>query len=316
MPGESLSDDSSSSSSDSPGSDVEYSCTIRLSGSGHDDIRACRTKRSASPLLSQPPSKRRKLVETDLTVVVGEGAEKKIFPCHKLVLRLASEVFDSMFSHDMKEKQESVLELRDKAPAEWELFYSFIDPETAGLAQINRTNVLTLLPWFHEYGMTSLVCQCDRIIAKLANTGAQSDDLIHYALLSYHYELRYTKSSVLPIIASRIEKGDLVLDPELISKLEPLLLRAEYRILWVPIHDLLPLALGIADPNDFFEKKTELSFLVMKEQRLRVMEEVMTKMPKFISQLPFFSYEGRDRVKKAVAKKLSKELKGIITRMP
>lgn len=279
-------------------------------GSPLDSERASRN--GGCDVGSHLSSKRRKLVEPDMTVIVGEGAESRAFLCHKLVLRLASEVFDNMFSHDMKEKHESTIELKCKKPSEWELFYSFVDPETAGLAQIDRKNVFALLPWFHEYGMASLVCQCDRIIAKLANAGAQNGDVIHYSLLSHCYELRDTKASALPIVTARIENGNLMLDQELISSLRPLLLSDDYRSLWLTLRDLLPVSLNITDPKDFFDKELELSFLVIKEQRLRVMEEVVKTMPKFVSQLPSISYEGRDRVKKAVAKKLGKELKGVV----
>lgn len=219
------------------------------------------------------PKRRRLLLEPDVLVVVGDGEDRREFPCYKAILCLASEVFDVMLFHEMKEQRESVIKLRDKDPPEWELFYAFIDPETARFQELNKENVMILLPWFHEYRMMSLVEQCDEIIEHMASKFIRNDRLVRFLEAACRYDLNRTKANVVLIIRRRFEDHSIALEKDLLTAMEPLLLRDEFEeSLWHPIRDLLPENLRITEPRQLF-RRDELVLLVMKEYKLRVMKK-------------------------------------------
>lgn len=106
----------------------------------------------------------------DVVVSVGRGDAKREFECYKIALSFASPYFDAMFSTDMTENHRGRVEFPDKHPAEWELFYSFIDPSLVGdatrsPAAIKEDNAMVLTPWFHEFAMQTHVSKCDRVLA-------------------------------------------------------------------------------------------------------------------------------------------------------
>mmetsp|Transcript_15267 Transcript_15267/g.27752 ORF Transcript_15267/g.27752 Transcript_15267/m.27752 type:complete len:352 (-) Transcript_15267:342-1397(-) len=116
-----------------------------------------------------PTPKRLRSQDPDVVVAVGQGDAKKEFECYRIALSFASPYFDTMFSVDMAESNNSRIEFPDKDPAEWELFYSFIDPSQISEARhdavINEENVMVLTPWFHEFQMKKYLTECDRILA-------------------------------------------------------------------------------------------------------------------------------------------------------
>ena len=124
-----------------------------------------KTKKSTSNGSTLVPLKRKfRSQPPDIIVAVGQGDNKIEFECYKLFLCCNSEVFDSMFSHSMRENQTSRIELPDKDPDEWKVFYDCIGPGTANLSQVTTENAMTLAPWFHEYQMEALLARCDDII--------------------------------------------------------------------------------------------------------------------------------------------------------
>ena len=70
-----------------------------------------------------------------------------------------------MFSHGLKENETSMIEIPDKDPDEWKIFYEFIDPSTIMSAKVTKENALMLAPWFSEYGMDLLKEECDEVIS-------------------------------------------------------------------------------------------------------------------------------------------------------
>ena len=110
---------------------------------------------------------RKKLCSQDYDVIitVGSGEVRQEFECYKVILCYASDVFDNMFCHSMRERNTSRIELPDKDPKEWKIFYKFIDPTSARSAKITKSNALSLVPWFHEYHLISLLHECDAMIS-------------------------------------------------------------------------------------------------------------------------------------------------------
>lgn len=70
----------------------------------------------------------------------------KELECYSQIFCFGSEYFDTMLSHPMKEKETSSIELPDKTPEDWKLFYEFIDPSTIVGAKVTMDNVLVLAP--------------------------------------------------------------------------------------------------------------------------------------------------------------------------
>ena len=117
----------------------------------------------------------------DVTVAVGQGNAMQEFECHKIALAFASPYFDAMFCADMREKTSGLVELPDKDPEEWKLFYWFIDPgqiRATKKAQpcVGEENVMTLTPWFHEFQMESYLSECDDIIAAIIKDMSKKGD--------------------------------------------------------------------------------------------------------------------------------------------
>jgi len=103
-------------------------------------------------------------------VAVGQGDAMREFECYKIALSFASPYFDAMLSTNMAENNDSRIEFPEKDPAEWELFYRFIDPIQIGVAKhdiiIHEKNAKILTPWFHEFQMEAYMEECDEILSK------------------------------------------------------------------------------------------------------------------------------------------------------
>mmetsp|Transcript_19410 Transcript_19410/g.46576 ORF Transcript_19410/g.46576 Transcript_19410/m.46576 type:complete len:320 (-) Transcript_19410:250-1209(-) len=135
-----------------------------MSSSADTTAQAPAAGQAAKKIRSQPP---------DVIVSVGSGESMREFPCYKVILSFASNYLDTMLSSSMKEGTLNRIDFPDKVPEEWEIFYEFIAPQKSGRskhsnsnANINSDNVMTLLPWFHEFQMNDYVRDCDDYIAQ------------------------------------------------------------------------------------------------------------------------------------------------------
>jgi len=85
----------------------------------------------------------------------------------------------------MTENNESRIEFPNKDPDEWKIFYPFIDPFQLGEAlsthaTIDDENVMTLVPWFHEFQMGSLHQQCDEFLSDKVLSLARAEKVKNY----------------------------------------------------------------------------------------------------------------------------------------
>eukprot|EP00339_Tiarina_fusa_P026926 CAMPEP_0117044608 /NCGR_PEP_ID=MMETSP0472-20121206/30913_1 /TAXON_ID=693140 ORGANISM="Tiarina fusus, Strain LIS" /NCGR_SAMPLE_ID=MMETSP0472 /ASSEMBLY_ACC=CAM_ASM_000603 /LENGTH=340 /DNA_ID=CAMNT_0004756397 /DNA_START=135 /DNA_END=1157 /DNA_ORIENTATION=- len=221
---------------------------------------------------SLPGSKRVRSQEPDVTVVVGTGEDKEEFQCYRLVLSLASECFDAMLSAGMKENLESKIEFPDKTPQEWRLFYSFLDPATSRSAKISSDNVEALIPWFHEYQMSSLLEECDNVLHyvlyfefrpsasmdgfydfPLCSQMGSCNRILRYALLSVKYGLGNCRRDALLELPVALQLVGESLDTAEICVLIPPLLQHEAtsRIVWDWIQRIQPILRDEVDFSDF-----------------------------------------------------------------
>ena len=138
---------------------------------------------------AQPSPKRVKSQPPDVVVVVGQGDAQVEFECYSTLLSFASEVFDTMLSTDMKEKRTHRIDLPDKNPEEWKMFYDFIEDRNAKVEARERSGVRPsvilsetkerarlLLPWFHEFQMTALVEECDDVLQRELLSFSKGED--------------------------------------------------------------------------------------------------------------------------------------------
>ena len=102
-----------------------------------------------------------------MIVVVGDEE----YECFKVALCCASDYFDTLLESATQGDKLSRIELKDKDPKEWEVFYKTIDPlvrigEVRPENPIDETNAVMLTKWFHEFKMDSHLKECDAILKK------------------------------------------------------------------------------------------------------------------------------------------------------
>ena len=194
---------------------------------------------AASDDTESPPVKRLKSQPPDVVVAVGRGETQVEFECYTQLLSFASEVFDTMLGTNMKEKDTGRIELPDKDPEEWKLFYEFVEDRNAKVEVINRsdetkTRARTLLPWFHEFQMTALIRECDDTLQKEGPTRYWASyskekrkeifQLCHELLsMSYVYDLPRTQKRVSEVLSSAIMHDCDLFDLDSIKNIIPLL---------------------------------------------------------------------------------------------
>eukprot|EP00438_Fugacium_kawagutii_P008315 Skav206338 [mRNA] locus=scaffold1420:487316:498005:- [translate_table: standard] len=98
----------------------------------------------------------------DISVVFDNEttAEMTEIRAHSLVLMLASEVFQKMLTHEMKEKNTRQIHLPGKCPEEFKVLLKFLQPLAGRLQKISMDNVSFLMKWAHEYGIGILETEC------------------------------------------------------------------------------------------------------------------------------------------------------------
>jgi hypothetical protein len=122
--------------------------------------RKCKMASNNMPRFDAPndrPIINNRKEEPDVTIIVGG----KTFRHYRQVLCLASDFFDAALNSGMKESLTSTIEFPDKKPEEWELFASFLEPLSH--TKVTESNVVMLTPWFHEFGASALLEECDRV---------------------------------------------------------------------------------------------------------------------------------------------------------
>jgi len=209
--------------------------------------------------------------KADVTVVVG-GRE---FFHYSQVLCLASDFFEVALKSGMKEAETMRIEFPEEDPCEWELFASFLEPFSQ--AKITQSNVVTLIPWFHKLGITSMLNRCDRVfvdtvsppfqrrcwkldghlsvpdVARLRN---KLHDLLHAYAFSSMYDLTVTKERATRALRRQITCSPDLFDRECIDSLVTVLEHEENReTLWSSVKEYIPADLQIEDSQYLVSNK-------------------------------------------------------------
>jgi len=99
----------------------------------------------------------------------------KEFACHKIILSARSRVFDSMFTIDMKEKNQNRIELKD---IDGKVVADMLNFIYCGQVQQLRTKAADLLPAADKYELESLRHMCESSLCDDVNTGNVIDLLV------------------------------------------------------------------------------------------------------------------------------------------
>ncbi|XP_060587097.1 uncharacterized protein LOC132742645 [Ruditapes philippinarum] len=134
---------------------------------------------------------------TDLCLVV-EGTKLYVA---KVILSLASPVFDAMFQSDFKEKSSDKLELPGKKLTDVLEFLRCIYPNTC--AQINRDNARKILPLLEEYQVFQHKSRCELVLLETVTEETTTDELLQLLKEACLYDLKALRARCIFLISSR-----------------------------------------------------------------------------------------------------------------
>ena len=214
-----------------------------------------------------PHKPRARREEPDVLVVVGDQE----FRHHRQILCRASEYFDAALNSGMREAETMRIEFPDEDPREWELFASFMEPFSQ--AKVTRSNVQKLTPWFHKFGITSMLHVCDQIYADMTfqpfrrrhwhlalsdveNVRNTLHDLLNAYAFSAMYDLSITKEKTSRALRRQITRSPNLFDVECITLLLATLEKDENRNkLWDSLKEYIPSELQLEDPQDLISNR-------------------------------------------------------------
>lgn len=213
------------------------------------------------------PSTKQRILreEPDVVIVVGD----REFLHYSQVLCLSSEYFDVALNSGMRESESLKISFPDEDPSEWELFASFMEPFSS--ANITKSNVEVLIPWFHRFGIKRMLHVCDRIyvdsvspplqrkywkldghssLPDIGNLRNRLRELLHAYAFSALYDLGITKERATRALLRQIACAPDLFDLEAVAALVAILKHEENRKdLWSSVKEYVPEDLKIEDPD-------------------------------------------------------------------
>lgn len=230
------------------------------------------SREEAENLLYQQQTRRE---EPDVTVVV-RGRE---YPHYSQVLCLASEYFDAALNfneYSLREAESKRIEFPDEDPNEWELFASFLEPFSQ--TKITKFNVVTLIPWFHKLGVTSMLKECDQVYVDMVVPPFQRKcwnfqghlvsipdvkdqrkklcDMLNAYAFSSMYDLTITKARATRALRRIISFSPHFFDLDCITLLVDTLDQEDARKdLWSAVKEYIPQELQLDEPQSLVSNK-------------------------------------------------------------
>jgi len=220
----------------------------------------------------------------DVVVLVGDGDNRQEFPCYRIFLSSASNYFDQLFTTTADLHR---IELKDKHPDEWKLFYSFVDPVTLRNAQITPANVEVLVKWFHGFGMKGLLAECDTVLAtklpKEPKTDEDLENIVSMGDIAVAQNLSHTKEVVVKGLLVALLK-----DQTTMAKVVPLLLKHE--CLRQEMEQLLPDHAELSNSDEIFKSDESPSLVVDKDDNNNITSQT-EETPRIVSQTAEFALD-------------------------
>ena len=136
------------------------------------------TKRPAEDLETEPPdSSERPGTATleqvsDVRLEFGEKGEDSM-PANSALLRLASPVFNRMFTSGMKEAQQGVIKVDVASKEEFKVFYGLLGPWAWSTDKVTETNVDSLLAISDYYQVEIIKQTCEDLLLNLPPNAAR-----------------------------------------------------------------------------------------------------------------------------------------------
>lgn len=230
-----------------------------------------------------PALKRRCLGDPDVTVVVGGTA----FMHHSFILCYASEYFDTMLSSGMQESENKRIEFPDKKPADWKLFYPFLEPRslsTAHTVRVTKDNAKAVLPWFHEFDMADLLHESDEKLwsslllfkrgyypsnhRSLPERKATLMEIMEWTAMADMYGLQKTRQAMKKELMKAIADFPELIQKDLLQGMVPFWSKPDDRDLWLVIKSKLPA--DVTSNNSDSELQSNPLFLDMLTQSFKV----------------------------------------------
>lgn len=122
-----------------------------------------------------PPSKRAR-AGPDLKIILDDGE----LEVHALILELASPVFASMLSSDMKEGSENLVRLPGKIKTEFQTFYKAL--QLYSMEALTPSTALSLAKWADEYQVEALKSKCDDFLLSQPVDAIALEHAVQYRL--------------------------------------------------------------------------------------------------------------------------------------
>jgi hypothetical protein len=216
--------------------------------------RDCASEDSTADSALQPAYSRRRISrisEPDLKVVVG-GKE---FLHYSIILCLASDYFDRMLSSDTRESNTRRIDFPDGDPKEWERFCRYLEPRSTFTAEtfpVNVEDAKALLPWFHLFGMTNLLQECDERLS--ISSPKFSDDhrndvirqrstmmeILVWAETATTYGLSKTLDAMMKELKKAVNTFPKMITREILEKMSPFWSPTAGTELWEAVKAILP----------------------------------------------------------------------------
>jgi BTB/POZ domain len=118
---------------------------------------------SVTSAIIEPPAKRLRSSDTDLTIIVGEGAQQKTYACHRQIMAMHSQYIDTILATPMKEQLTMTLTFPEIHPCLWEQMLGYLQP---GVDPPSSTyEILRVLPYYDKYEFMDGIRMCDRWLA-------------------------------------------------------------------------------------------------------------------------------------------------------
>jgi hypothetical protein len=189
--------------------------------------------------------------EPDLIVVVGG----ETFSHHSVLLCSASEYINNMLSSDTREHHTRTIEFSEGDPEEWVRFCRYLEPRslfTTHTFPVNEEDAKALFHWFHLFGMTDLLQECDErlsisspkfLVDDLNDVDLQRStikEILVWAQTATIYDLSDTLDALMKELKRAVNALPEMMTTEILENMSPFWSTSAGTGLWEAVKTILP----------------------------------------------------------------------------
>ena len=139
--------------------------------------------------------------DSDLVLSV----EDRKFHVHRALLKVASEVFETMFTSNFKEKSAPQIELPGKKASDIEQLLNFIYPDKDFI--LSKNNYFSIFKLANEYQIERLMGECQKFLSDWCERGMSGEEAIEVIVFSQMYPLEEESvTQCIKMVATRVDK--------------------------------------------------------------------------------------------------------------